>query len=114
VDDPDDTPSSNGCGPGGDDGISDNPAWYACEGQESSFGGSCDTHDADYGTCGSSKIMADINFSNNMGAVCNSLSGDCKDVCQDYADIYVGMVVISGQIYWENAQVGACACCDCN
>jgi hypothetical protein len=110
----------NGCGPGGNDDISDNPAGWACwasSGDDSDFVGACDNHDICYGTCGgNSWTECNSNFGADMNAVCNSPnnSPQCKVACQAARVSYWGAVEIVGWYYYEIAQVQACACCDCN
>jgi len=109
VPDPDWTPQPNGCS---SPLSGDNPAWIWC-GEASSFLGPCNTHDTCYQTCGSSKYNCDEQFSQCLAVVCAPLSGTCKSKCQEWADTYAGAVVLWGLPYWENDQVDACACCDC-
>lgn len=109
VPDPDWTPQPNGCS----SPLGDNPAYYAC-GEASSFLDACNDHDTCYQTCNSSRVLGcDANFSSALGAVCEPLSGDCKDTCNFWADNYAGAVINWGQGAWESGQVNACACCDC-
>ena len=110
MDDPDTEPQPNGCS--SPVPPADNPAGYIC-GEASSFLNACNTHDTCYGTCGSNQTSCDLSFDSDLWNVCNSLSGECRDVCFDKKSLYVGAVVTLGQSYWENGQVGACACCDC-
>jgi hypothetical protein len=89
------------------------PAGDEC-GEASSFLEACDAHDTCYQTCGSSRISeCESVFSNALAVVCAPFSGDCAKDCDDWADAYAGAVGLYGQGAWENAQVAACACCEC-
>ncbi len=109
VADPDWTPQPNGCSNplGGD-----NPAMECC-GLDSSFKPACDAHDTCYQTCNSIKLECECEFSNDLHAICEPFSGTCKSKCEEFADIYVGAVTLSGQPAWEADQVLACTCCVC-
>ncbi len=118
VDDPDTEPETNGCS------VPyficylfqincNNPAEEEC-GEASSFLEACDAHDTCYQTCGSDRIgSCDASFSSNLWLVCNPLSGQCRVDCLWWRDKYVGAVLLFGEGAWEDDQVNACACCDC-
>ena len=112
VDDPCDEPTPNGCGPGGDDGISDDPA--NCSYPDfSSFKAPCDHHDLCYSSCVMSQSYCDSAFGSEMDVTCQNTSPLCYIVCEAQRVIYWAAVAIVGRTYYEAAQVAACACCDC-
>jgi hypothetical protein len=114
VPDPDWTPQSNGCS----SPFGDNPTGCA----HTSFLGACDIHDICYQTCGGTggwgKYNCDAQFGANMTTVCNALTGEertnCYDDCIWWKNAYVIAVYLVGEDAWEDDQVQACACCDCN
>jgi len=92
----------------------ENPA--GCE--HTSFSSACEAHDICYQTCGSGKDTCDNAFHGNMFQVCNALTGqereECYDDCATWRERYWYGVVTYGDSAWENDQVEACACCECN
>ena len=115
VDDPDHTPTPNGCGPEGGPSVPDNPT--GCE--DTSFLGACNEHDECYGTCGSNKSTCDDVFLGEVygetctGMLCICSESSCAPACFEFADLYYGAVGGWGESAWKSAQVSACACCDC-
>jgi hypothetical protein len=106
VDDPDHTPTANGCGPENLP-VDDNPT--GC--QDTSFLDACNAHDLCYGYCGSDRYSCDDAFWNAMKAVCEEST--CALECFNHANEYYGVVHNWGEGSWENAQVESCVCCDC-
>ena len=107
MDDPDHTPTPNGCGPEGGPSVPDNPT--GCE--DTSFLDACNAHDTCYGTCGNSRAGCDSNFLDDMLEVC--MGSSCAYACSQAAYAYYGAVNNWGPSAWESAQVSACSCCDC-
>jgi hypothetical protein len=112
VDDPSTEPSTNGCGPGGDDGIPDDPA--NCSYPDfSSFKAPCDHHDFCYQTCNTPKSTCDSAFGDEMDVTCQGNSPLCYISCEAWRVIYWTAVAIVGENAYETDQLKACACCDC-
>ncbi len=108
VDDPDHTPSPNGCGPEGwGHMVPDNPT--GCE--DTSFLEACNSHDECYGTCNSNRDGCDSSFLNAMLEVC--MGSSCAYACSQAAYAYYGVVHSEGEPAWKSAQVSTCSCCDC-
>lgn len=108
VDDPDQTPTPNGCGPEGwGHMVPDNPT--GCE--DTSFLGACNEHDNCYGSCGNNQDGCDSTFLNTMLDVC--MGSSCAVLCSEFAYTYYGVVNNEGEPAWKSAQVSACSCCDC-
>jgi len=119
VDDPDTEPQPNGCSvppiicvlPD-----CDNPA--GCE--DTSFLGACNEHDECYQTCNSNRDSCDNDFLGEVygdtctGMLCICANSSCAPKCSEFAYAYYGAVHNYGEPYWEDDQVDACACCDCN
>jgi len=120
VDDPSWTPQPNGCSvPWHINCIfhicatdKNNPA--GCE--NTSFLDSCNEHDECYQTCDiDNKDTCDGEFYSNLAGVCLDVpAGECHDDCIDWASWYVWAVEEHGDDAWQDDQVAACACCDCN
>jgi hypothetical protein len=86
---------------------------------DTSFLGPCNAHDECYQTCGRNKDNCDDDFlgevepPSGMLGICAGSS--CAYRCSSfYATAYYNAVCDHGLTAWQNDQVIACACCDCN
>ncbi|MFA5292476.1 MAG: hypothetical protein WC496_05510 [Phycisphaerae bacterium] len=110
VDNPDRSPTANGCSAPLENG--DNPAGCTY----SSFLSSCNTHDLCYGNCSRGKSECDSTFNNEMETVCTSLdnvSDGCYYPCNSWRNVYYMAVLGLGDLFYKPAQVTECACNDC-
>ena len=106
VPDPDWIPSPNGCSSPLPN--PDNPT--GCS--DTSFLEACNAHDVCYQTCNSNKDNCDNAFLDEMLEIC--MGSSCAPRCSEFAIIYYGAVHNYGDSAYQNDQVAACACCDCN
>ena len=106
VSDPTYTPSANGC-----TGVPDYPLCAP----EITFTPACDNHDMCYGTCNSDQDSCDNDLLSDLTSVCYPIEDPiCRAACTAAALLYYAGVQDLGWIWYEDAQVAACACCDCN
>ena len=119
VDNPNASPTTNGCGPGWTPvpecpmcvpyGIIPTQDCTGC------FLGACDYHDFCYATCNSNKPQCDYNFAANMHQICDqyySWNPIWKTECHDKASLYDGAVSSWGDKSYDQGQKEACQCCE--
>jgi hypothetical protein len=107
-------PTSNGCGP--EKGFikpPQSPLGVA------TFTPACNKHDECYGTCNSGKATCDLNFFNDMAAICahDYPGGGIFDniglgFCVQLAANYATAVGVGGGDAYQTGQQEGCDCCD--
>ncbi len=73
-----------------------------------------------YSTCGRDKGICDSDFLGEVygetctGMLCICVDSPCAPACSEAAYMYYGAVDIVGDDRYHNAQLDACACCNCD
>jgi len=102
IDNPDNEPDANGCG----------PSAFPFAGPSFSFLECCEQHDFCYGTCGTSKVQCDNDFYSCMACSCEEEYDDpfSRFGCEQLACSYFQLVDEFGCFAFNGGQEDSCIC----